>query len=278
MTQRISCPPVPAPDLEAIKARQQAMWSSGDFAVIGTTLQIVAEVLCESVDLLPGDRVLDVATGNGAAALAAARRYTEVVGIDYVPALLERGRQRAAAERLPIDFREGDAERLPFADGAFDAVLSTFGVMFAPDQRRAAAELVRVCRPGGKIGLACWTPEGVLGESFRVIGKYVPPVPGLEPAASWGKESHLRQLLGPAVTGWQIARKHFVFRYRSFEHWLEVFRTFYGPVHKAFASLDPAGQAALEADLRAMLARWNRSGDERLVYPGEYLEVVVRKA
>ena len=286
MTTRTPCPPIFSdptsvarrPDFTAIKARQLATWSSGDFAVIGVTLQIVSEMLCESVDLHPGQRVLDVATGNGATALAAARRFTEVVGIDFVPALLERGRQRAAADRLAIDFREGDAEQLPLPDASFDAVLSTFGVMFAPDQERAAAELVRVCKRGGKIGLACWTPEGVLGESFRVISKYAPPAPGLEPAMSWGTEKHLKKLFSSAVTDWSIVRREFVFRYRSFEHWLDLFRTYYGPIHKTFAALDVEKQLALTSDLREMLLRWNRSGDSTLIYPGEYLEVVVTKA
>jgi ubiquinone/menaquinone biosynthesis C-methylase UbiE len=273
-----SPPAAQKPDLAAVKAKQQATWSSGDFAMIGVTLQIVGENLCESIDLHAGQRVLDVATGNGMAALAAARRYTEVTAVDYVPALLERGRQRAAADRFAIDFREGDAEALPFADGSFDAVISTFGVMFAPDHERAARELVRVCRKGGKIGLACWTPEGVLGDTFRVIGKYAPPAPGLEPPMSWGSEKHLRKLFGNAVTDWRIARKEFMFRYRSFEHFLDVFRTYYGPMHKTFTSLDIEKQIALTTDLRELLLRYNRSGDASLAYPGEYLEVVVTRA
>jgi ubiquinone/menaquinone biosynthesis C-methylase UbiE len=266
------------PDLEAIKARQQATWSSGDYAVIGVSIPIVAELLCEAVDLRAGQRVLDVATGNGNAALAAARRFADVVGVDYVPALLERGRRRAAAEGFTIDFREGDAERLPVADGSFDVVLSTFGVMFAPDHARAARELVRVCRKGGKIGLASWTPEGALGESFRVIAKYAPPPPGLQPAMAWGTEKHLRELFGSAVTNWSVERKRFVFRYRSFEHWLDMFRSYYGPIHKTFAALDAAKQDALTRDLRELLTRINRSGDATLAYPAEYLEVVVTKA
>jgi ubiquinone/menaquinone biosynthesis C-methylase UbiE len=266
------------PDLEAIKARQQATWSSGDYAVIGVSIPIVAELLCEAVDLRAGQRVLDVATGNGNAALAAARRFADVVGVDYVPALLERGRQRAAAERFTIDFREGDAERLPVADGSFDVVLSTFGVMFAPDHARAARELLRVCRKGGKIGLASWTPEGALGESFRVIARHVPPPPGLQPAMAWGTEKHLGELFGSAATNWSIARRHFVFRFRSFEHWLDLFRSYYGPIHKTFAALDAAKQDALTRDLRELLMRLNRSGDATLAYPAEYLEVVVTKA
>jgi SAM-dependent methyltransferase len=246
--------------------------------MVGATLQIVAESLCAAADLRPGQRVLDVATGSGNTAIAAARCFTEVVGVDYVPALLARGRERAQAERLPVEFRDGDAEALPFADAAFDAVLSTFGVMFAPDQQRAADELVRVCRPGGRIALANWTPEGVLGESFRVIGKHVPPPAGLQPAVAWGNEGHLRRLFGSKAREFHFARKQFVFRYRSFAHWLEIFRTYYGPLHKAFLALEAEGQRQLASDLRAMLTRWNTSGDSTLVYPGEYLEAIVVRA
>ena len=267
-----------APDYAAIKAKQQATWSSGDYAVVGTTINLVAETLCAAVDPRPGQRVLDVATGSGNTALAAARCFTEVTAIDYVPALLARGRERAAAERLPVDFRDGDAEALPFADASFDVVLSTFGVMFAPDQQRAADELVRVCRPGGRIGLANWTPEGVLGESFRVIARHLPPPAGLAPAVAWGDERHVRKLFGVAAAALRCTKKEFVFRYRSFEHWLDVFRTYYGPMHKTFAALDETKQAALTSDLRQMLANRNRSGDATLVYPGEYLEVVVTRA
>ena len=269
---------LPCLDLEALRSTSKATWSAGDFAVIGSTLQIVAESLCESADVRPAQRVLDVATGNGATALAAARRYADVVGVDFVPALLERARLRADADGFPIEFREGDAQALPFESGSFDRVLSTFGVMFAPDQARAAAELVRVCKPGGKIGLACWTPEGVLGESFRLISRYAPPPPGLEPAMSWGTEAHLRKLFGASIARWQLVRKDFVFRYRSFEHWLEIFRTYYGPVRMTLKNLDAEKRGALVEDLREMLERWNRSGDRTLVYPGEYLEAVLTKA
>lgn len=284
MTHRIPCPPVtppstaPRPDFTAIKARQQATWSSGDYARVGVTIQMVGELLCESVDLRAGERVLDVATGNGGTALAAARRFAEVVAIDYVPALLQLGRERAAAERLPIDFREGDAEHLPVSDAAFDVVLSTFGVMFAPDHEQAARELVRAVRKGGKIGLACWTPEGVLGDTFRLIGKYVPAPAGLEPPVSWGSEKHLKKLFGPSIAEWCVERKTFRFRYRSFEHWLDLFRTYYGPMHRTFAALDAEKQASLARDLRELLTGINESGDSTLVYPGEYLEVVLTKA
>ena len=268
----------PRTDFAAIKARQQTTWAAGDYAMVGATLQIVAEALCAAVDLRPGQRVLDVATGSGNTALAAARCFTEVVGVDYVPALLARGRERAHAERLPVDFRDGDAEALPLPDAAFDVVLSTFGVMFAPDQQRAARELARVCRPGGRIALANWTPEGVLGESFRVISRFVPPPAGLQPAVAWGSEGHLRTLFAADAREIRCTRRTFTFRYRSFEHWLEVFRTYYGPVHKAFLALDAAGQQQLTRELRDMLTRWNTSGDATLIYPGEYLEAVITRA
>lgn len=269
---------VPPPDFSAIKARQRSTWAAGDYAMVGVTVQIVAESLCAAADLRPGQRVLDVATGSGNTALAAARCFTDVVGVDYVPALLARGRERAQVERLPVEFRDGDAEALPFADAAFDAVLSTFGVMFAPDHQRAAGELLRVCRAGGRIALASWTPEGALGESFRVIARHVPPPAGLQPAVAWGDEDHLRRLFGAGARELRFARRHFMFRYRSFEHWLELFRTYYGPMHKTFLALDPAGQQQLGRELRDTLARWNVSGDATLVFPGEYLEAVLVRA
>jgi SAM-dependent methyltransferase len=273
--------PSPAPaalDTSAVKARQKITWSSGDYAVVGTTLQIVGESLCEAVDVRPAERLLDVATGNGNAALAAARRYAEVTGVDYVPTLLARGRARAAAENLPIQFREGDAEELPFGDRSFDVVLSTFGVMFAPDQERAARELVRVTRSGGRIGLANWPPDSFIGALFRTVGKHVPPPAGLKSPALWGTEERLRDLFGPKAASIKTERRVFTFRYLSARHFLEVFRTYYGPVHKAFAALDPAGQEALEADLLDLLRVHNRSGNETLVAPSDYLEVVIAVA
>jgi ubiquinone/menaquinone biosynthesis C-methylase UbiE len=268
--------PQAAPDLGAVKARQRAAWSSGDYAIIGTTLQIVGESLCEAVDLRAGERVLDAACGNGNAALAAARRFAEVTAVDYVPALLERGRARAAADGLAVDFREGDAEALPFADAGFDVVLSTFGVMFTADQERAAAELLRVCRPGGRIGLANWTPEGFIGQLFATIGRHVPPPPGVRPPPLWGTRARLEELFGRDGTVSATPRR-FAFRYRSPAHWVEVFRTWYGPVLKAFAALDGAGREALEDDLLRLLARFNTAEDGTLVAPGEYLEVVVER-
>jgi SAM-dependent methyltransferase len=264
-------------DLEAIKTKQKAAWSSGDYALIGTTLQIVGEQLCETLDLRSGSKVLDVAAGNGNVSLAAARRFCDVTSTDYVPALLERCSARAAAEGLRIEFREADAERLPFADASFDVVVSTFGVMFAPDQERAAAEMLRVCKRGGKIGLANWTPEGFIGQMFKVVGKHVAPPAGLKPPPLWGSPSRLAELFDAekATVGW--SQRAFNFRYGSPAHWVEVFRTWYGPVLKAFGALNEAGQAALESDLLALVARFNRSADGSMVVPSEYLEIVVTR-
>jgi ubiquinone/menaquinone biosynthesis C-methylase UbiE len=263
-------------DLATIKSRQQSAWGSGDYAMIGTTLQIVGEMLCEAVDLRSGQRVLDVAAGNGNATLAAARRFADVVSTDYVGALLERGRERARADRLPIVFQEADAENLPFADASFDVVLSTFGVMFTPNQQQAANEMIRVCRPGGKIGLANWTPEGFIGRLFKTIGKYVPPAPGMKSPALWGTKAHLDNLFGAKGTV-AAESKNFAFRYKSPKHWLEVFRGYYGPVLKAFAAIDPKAREALEADLYALLDEFNVAKDGTLVVPSEYLEVVITR-
>jgi ubiquinone/menaquinone biosynthesis C-methylase UbiE len=264
-------------DLMAVKTRQQGAWSSGDYAVVGTTLQIVGEELCEALDLRSGQRVLDVAAGNGNASLAAARRWCDVTASDYVPALLERARERAGAERLNIEFREADAEALPFPDGSFDVVVSTFGVMFTPDQDRAAAELVRVCRHGGKIGLANWTPEGFIGQLFKTIGKHVPPPQGTRSPAQWGTRARIAELFEPHAVSIKSAQRNFVFRYRSPEHWLEVFKTYYGPLLKTFGALEPAAQSALARDLMALIEQFNRSGDDSMVVPSEYLEIVVTR-
>jgi len=264
------------PDLAAVKTRQQGAWSSGDYAVVGTTLQIVGEDLCEAMDLRAGQSVLDVAAGNGNVSLAAARRWCDVTSTDYVPALLERGRQRAAAERLKIEFREADAEALPFADGTFDAVVSTFGVMFTPDQEKAAAELARVCKSGGKIGLANWTPEGFIGQLFKTLGQHMPPPAGVKSPGLWGKRERLAELFGTAAAI-KAEPRAFTFRYRSPMHFLDVFRTYYGPLLKAFDALEPQKQAALQADLMDLIARFNRSGDAAMVVPSEYLEVVITK-
>ena len=266
----------PTPDLAALKGRQQVAWSSGNYAVVGTTLQIVGEELCEAMDLSAGAKVLDVAAGNGMMSMAAARRWCDVVSTDYVPALLAAGRARAQAEGHVIQFQEADAEALPFADGIFDAVVSTFGVMFTPNQDKAAAELVRVCKPGGTIGLANWTPDGFIGQVFKNLGKYLPPPAGAKSPALWGTRARLDEMFGGHATVTAKPR-HFNFRYRSREHFMEVFQTFYGPVLKAFAALDAEKQGALRADLLALMARLNRATDGTMVVPSEYLEVVITK-
>lgn len=267
-----------APDLGAVKDRQQKMWSADDFSKVATPLVIVGELLCEAVDLSAGQRVLDVACGSGTAALAAARRNCDVTGVDYVPALLERGRERAAAEGLTLEFREGDAERLPFPDASFDVVLSTFGVMFAPNQEQAASELLRVCRPGGTIGLANWTPEGRGGEMFRLTAKRVPPPPGVNPPVRWGTETGLRELLGAGISDLRVERRAFVSRYASSDDWLTFFRTSFGPTITAFASLDEAGQHAFAAEMKAMMDQHNQATDGTLKVSNEYLEVVATRA
>jgi SAM-dependent methyltransferase len=264
------------PDYAAIKHRQQATWSAGDYAVVGTTLQIVGESLYEAVDLCAGERALDVAAGNGNATLAAARRFAEVTSTDYVGALLERGRQRAAADGMHVTFQVADAEALPFPDASFDVALSTFGVMFTPDQETAAAELSRVVRAGGRIGLASWTPDGFIGQLFKIIGAHVPPLAGVKSPALWGTKARLAELFpGHHV---MVSRQHFNFRYESPEHWLSVFRGYYGPLNRAFAALDADKQAALAADTLALLRRTNRGGRRGLIVPSEYLEAVLIKS
>ena len=264
-------------DFAAVKARQRGVWSSGDYAVLGITVQIVGEQLCEALDLRAGQKVLDVAAGNGNASLAAARRWCDVTASDYVPALLDRARERAEAERLTVAYREADAEALPFDDASFDVVVSTFGVMFAPDQDQAAAELLRVCKPGGKIGLANWTPDGFIGQVFKTIGKHVPPPAGVKSPARWGTDAGLAEMFGASASSIASQPRDFMFRYRSAKHFIDVFRTWYGPMLKAFAALEPAAQAALESDLLALIARFNRSGDQTMVVPGKYLEVVITR-
>jgi SAM-dependent methyltransferase len=265
----------PAVDLAAVKARQRTAWSTGDYAVVGTTLQIVGENLCEALDLRSGARVLDVAAGNGNASLAAARRWCDVTSTDYVPSLLESGRLRARAEGHSIAFQEADAENLPFADASFDAVLSTFGVMFTPNQDKAAAELARVCKPGGKIGLANWTPASFIGQVFATIGKYIPPAPGVKSPALWGTKQRLGELFGVSAREIRTTSRDFVFRYHSPAHWVEVFRTYYGPMNRTFQALDVGAQAAFTKDLLNLIGSRNRSGDATLVLPSEYLEVVI---
>jgi len=276
MTSAVPSDSVQAQGSTSVKGRQQAMWASGDFAVIGTTLQIVGELLCEAVDVQAGERVLDVAAGNGNATLAAARRFAAVTSTDYVPALLESGRRRAQAEGFDVAFKVADAEDLPYPDASFNVVLSTFGVMFAPDHHQAASEMMRVCRKGGRIGLASWTPTGFLGQLFRVVATYVPPIPGVRSPLLWGTDAHIQHLFQGAARIVQTSR-HFAFRYRSPEHWVEVFRTYYGPVHKAFAALDAEKRAALDADLIALLRQSDRGGSSGLVVPAEYLETVITR-
>ena len=268
----------PSPvDLGALKTRQQGACSSGDYAVVGTTPQIVGEELCEALDLHAGQKVLDVAAGNGNATLAAARRWCEVVSTDYVPSLLERGRLRAAADGLSIEFKEADAEALPFADSSFDVVVSTFGVMFTPDQDKAAAELLRVCRSGGKIGLANWTPEGFIGQLFKTLGKYLPPPAGAKSPALWGTRTRIAEMFGPSAQVINAVPRNFVFRYRSPEHFLEIFKNYYGPMLKAFAALDAANQQGLRSDLLALIGRMNRATDGTMIVPSEYLEIVITR-
>jgi len=267
----------PAVDLAALKSRQQAAWSSGNYAVVGTTLQIVGEQLCEALDLRAGSRVLDVAAGNGNATLAAARRWCDVTSTDYVSSLLEAGRTRAQAEGRTIRFQQADAESLPFADKSFDVVMSTFGVMFTPNQEQAASELARVCKSGGRIGLANWTPDSFIGQVFRMIGKYIPPAPGVKSPALWGTQARLAELFGEAAREVRTTSREFVFRYLSPAHWLEVFRTYYGPMNRTFGALDAAQQAALTQDLLTLMESRNRSGDATLVLPSEYLEVVIER-
>jgi ubiquinone/menaquinone biosynthesis C-methylase UbiE len=265
-----------AMDAANIKSRQQAMWASGDFAVIGTTLQIVGEELCEAMDLRSGLRVLDVAAGNGTTALAAARRWCDVTASDYVPALLERARERAAAERLPLKIEIADAEALPFADESFDAVTSTFGAMFTPDHSKPAKEMMRVCREGGKIGLANWTPTGFIGELFKAVGRYLPPPAGMKSPALWGTPDHIVKLFGQGPS-YNTRVKNFMFRYRSDDHWLDTFKSFYGPVLKAFESLDEETSQALTDDIKALIKWFNLAHDGTMVVPAEYLQVVIEK-
>lgn len=279
VTQEVSKPAATpnVPNFEAIKAKQQATWGSGDYAVIGTRLQIVGELLAEAADIRAGERVLDVAAGNGNVTLAAARRFAEVTSTDYVSSLLEKGAARAAADGLQVTFRTADVEALPFPDQSFDAVVSTFGVMFAPNHQKSAHEMLRVLRSGGRIGLANWTPEGFIGQLFKIIGKHVPPPAGVQSPALWGTEPHIVQLFGQEAADIRCERKIYSFRYKSPAHWVQIFRDYYGPTHKAFAALDAAGQAKLEADIVELLERLNIAGRNSLVVPSEYLEVVITK-
>jgi len=266
-----------SPDYTAIKTKQKATWGSGDYGRIGVTLQITGEALCEAMDIRSGQSVLDVAAGNGNASLAAARRFCKVVSTDYVPSLLDQSRIRAGAENLAMDHQEADAEALPFANASFDNVVSTFGVMFAPNQGKAASELIRVCKKGGKIGLANWTPDGFIGQLFKTVGRHVPPPPGVSSPATWGTEAFLKEHFGSRVSKIDVTLRQFNFRYHSPEHWLDVFSTYYGPTLKAFAALGEAAGQALRQDLERLIERHNRATDGTMVVPSDYLEIVISR-
>jgi SAM-dependent methyltransferase len=270
--------PAPTPDLGAVKQRQHAAWSSGDFSVVAARIVLTAEQLCDSADLHAGWRVLDVATGSGNAAIAAARHGCTAVGVDYVPALLERGRKRAAAEGLAVELVEGDAEALPFPDASFDAVTSIFGTMFAPDHQKTADELLRVCVPGGTIALGSWTPAGFIGELFRTISWHVPPPAGVQSPLLWGTEEHLRELFGDEIASLKSTERTFTFRFPSAEHFVSFFRLWYGPTLKAFAAVEGAARDALERDLIALIERFDRLGTgDAIAIPSTYLETVAIK-
>jgi len=270
MTQTVT-----APDLAAVKAKQQQMWASGDFHVIAAIIQPTAEQLVDSADLRPETRVLDVATGSGNAAIAAARIGCTVEGVDYVPGLLERGRLRAAAEGYDIRFVEGDAEALPYGDAEFDAVTSIFGSMFAPDHRQAAAELLRVTRPGGTVAVGSWTPEGFIGQLLKTVGKHVPPPAGVQSPILWGTESHLREIFGGGISSLSTSERTFTWRFTSAQALVDTFRTWYGPTYKAFGALDEPGAQALEADIVALTTSYDRLGEPgAIAVPATYLEAV----
>ena len=271
-------PPVTAPDYDAIKTKQNAAWASGDYGKIGITLQLTGEQLAEALDLPVGTPVLDVAAGNGNATLALARRWCHVTSTDYAEANLENGRARALAEGHAVEFQVADAERLPFGDGEFDVVASSFGVMFTPDQESAASELVRACRSGGRIGLANWTPEGFVGRMFQTLGRHVPPPAGVASPARWGTRAFVDERFGDAAADVSFRRKHFLFVYPSPEHFLDFFRTYYGPMQKAFEALDEDGQDQLRADLLSLVAELNQATDGTMRVPAEYAEIVVTKA
>lgn len=272
--------PAARPDPAALKARQQATWASGNFAVVASRIVISAETLCESAGLQAGWRVLDVCTGSGNAALGAARRGCCATGVDFVPALLEHGRMRAKAEMLEVDFKEGDAENLPFADNAFDAVLSIYGVMFAPDHAKAARELVRVCRPGGTIALACWPPEGFIGDTFKVVSRYAQPAAGLTPPVRWGDPQYQQSLFGDSIRSFKSATRTLVLRHPSAEDNVEFFRTWYGPTLKLFQSVGPDGAARLAAELTGLARRYdqNHAPNGPVAIAADYLESVMIKA
>lgn len=267
-----------AVDFQAVTAAQRKMWSAGDFARVALMLQLMSEELCETADVIPGEAVLDVACGSGNTAIAAARRFATVTGLDYVPELLEHARERAAAERVDVSWVEGDAQAMPFDDASFNVVLSTVGVMFAPDQQLAARELLRVCRPGGRIALANWTPDGMVGEMFKITAKHAPPPFAIDPPVLWGTEDRLRELFGDGMAGLEVQRREFSWRFPSADAMVEYFGEWYGPTKMAFGRLDEAGQRAFAGDLRDLFTRHNVAGDAALVAPAAYLEVVATRA
>jgi ubiquinone/menaquinone biosynthesis C-methylase UbiE len=266
-----------APSMSAIKERMHKVWTSGNYAKIGNPIAIMGELLCEATDLRSGDTVLDVATGSGNTAISAARRFCDVTGMDLAPESIEHARRRAEAEGMDITFEVGDAEDLHYPDASFDVVLSTIGVMFCPNQEKAASELLRVCKPGGKIGLSSWTPDGFTGNMLRTVGKHVPPPPGVKPPSLWGTEERLRELFGEGTSSLETTRRTYNFRYPSPEHFVDWFRNYYGPTVRAFAALEPEGQDALARDLKELLEERNVSGDGTLVVPSDYLEMVAVK-
>jgi SAM-dependent methyltransferase len=268
-----------AVDLEAIKQGQQKTWSEGDFAMVAGLVMMVAEELAEELDIVPDERVLDVACGSGNGALAAARRsWGNAVGVDFVAALLERGRERAAVERLDVEFVEGDAADLPFEDGEFDVVISIFGAMFAPEQEKAAGELLRACKPGGRIGMANWVPDGPVSSLFATIAKHAPPPPGMVPPVLWGTEERVRELFGDGVSELRVERRVSRQAFRSIDHYLDFFRTYFGPIKLAFDRVGAEGEAALEADLREQLEKANSGDDRAFVLEPEYLQVIATRA
>lgn len=262
------------PDMGAIKERMHKIWTSGDYARIGNPISIMGELLCEAVDLRSGERVLDVATGSGNTAISAARRFCEVTGLDLAPENVEHARRRAAAEGMDITFEVGDAEDLPYPDASFDVVLSTIGVMFCPDQEKTASELLRVTRPGGRIGLASWTPDGYTGQMLKTVGKHVPPPPGVKPPSLWGTDERLQELLGAGVSSLETTRQTYIFRYPSAEHFVGWFRDYYGPTVRAFAALDAEGKESLARDLEALINERNVADDGTMVVPSHYLQAV----
>lgn len=266
------------PDYEAVKVKQQATWATGNFAMIGSRLSLAGELLCESAGVGPNQDVLDIACGAGTVALPAARRFANVTGIDYVPALIEQAQRRAEVEHLEATFQHGDAESLDFPDDHFDVVLSMFGIMFAPNQAHAAAELLRVCRPGGRIGLNNWTPEGFGGQILALSAKYVPSPPGLESPLRWGTETGIQSLLGDGLADVQLTPKSLLFRFRSPGHWVEYFRTYFGPVSLTFSILDDKGKASYESDLLNLIDRYNTASDGTAIISGEYLETIATRS